>query len=595
MPKYEISSPDGRKFEITAPEGATQEQVLAYAKSNFGSPTPKQEPVDLGTVGSTTEPPKVSMDDFPRYKEEKGHNFAPVTNSSTALLSTLAGLQGVLKPLGGALQFGGINKPTEAMDKNAEYAKSNVLNTNVGGLQLNPASAMETVGEIAPSLAIPETLGAKIPGLASAISKVPSLKYLVPSAVLGLGSQVTDTENKSYMDILGEKIADLGLSTGLGVAGGKLGQMAMNPQVSARLQQLKDMGMKTFTPGQLASQFPVIGEGLQKIEKGLTSLPIAGSVIGSGIKSSFEDFNKAIGNKVLSNLGLKLNKDAPVGNKMIEAIGNEISNAYDGFLGNTRFADAFNHKTGMNTSEHLSNLADSAMSKLVPGQQKSMANDIATNVTGHIQNEGVMSGEQYREIEKYLSSKANDFFSQGMDGLGHAYKTVLTGLRDELKRQNPTMAKQLENAHKAFREFQPLEIAASRRGADEGVFTPDQFKSAAEQVSGKKGTASGKGIMIPESQAGREVLGSTLPSSGTAERLLSAKGVMGGMAELPLQLKTLGAPLIASGLLYNQPTMRMLTKLATERPEAMKILEPTISKQLANIGAIKGTEPFRKE
>jgi len=101
--------------------------------------------------------------------------------------------------------------------------------------------------------------------------------------------------------------------------------------------------------------------------------------------------------------------------------------------------------------------------------------------------------------------------------------------------------------------------------------------------------------MIPESQAGREVLGSTLPSSGTAERLLSAKGVMGGMAELPLQLKTLGAPLIASGLLYNQPTMRMLTKLATERPEAMKILEPTISKQLANIGAIKGTEPSRKE
>ena len=543
----------------------------------------------------TEEPEKVKMDDFPRYKEEKGHNFAPVTNSSTALLSTLAGLQGVLKPLGGALQFGGINKPTEAMDKNAEYAKSNVLNTNVGGLQLNPASAMETVGEIAPSLAIPETLGAKIPGLANAISKSPSLKYLVPSFIQGLGDQVTDTENKNYTDILGEKIFDLLGSTGLGIAGGKVGQMVMNPQVSARLQQLKDMGMKTFTPGQLASQFPVIGEGLQKLEKGLTSLPITGSVIGSGLKASFDDFNKAIGNKVLSNLGLKLTKDAPVGNEMVDLINQQIKDAYETFLQNAKFSDAFNPKTGKNVSEHLSDIADMAMSKLSPSNQKIMANDISTNVSGHLQNEKVWDGEQFREIERDLSNTANDYYKVGKDGLGHAYKIVLNALRDELKRQNPTMAKQLEQAHKAFRELQPLEVAASRRGAKEGAFTPDQFKSAAEQVSGRKGTASGKGLMIPESQAGHEVLGSTLPSSGTAERLLSAKGVVGGLAELPLQLKTLGVPLIASGLLYNQPTMRMLTKLATERPEAMKILEPTISKQLANIGAIKGAEPSRKE
>ena len=39
MPEYEITSPDGRKFRVTAPEGATQEQVLEYAKANF----PKEE------------------------------------------------------------------------------------------------------------------------------------------------------------------------------------------------------------------------------------------------------------------------------------------------------------------------------------------------------------------------------------------------------------------------------------------------------------------------------------------------------------------------------------------------------------------------
>ena len=44
MPRYEITSPDGRRFEVTAPEGATQNQVLAYAQANFGAPASKGTP-----------------------------------------------------------------------------------------------------------------------------------------------------------------------------------------------------------------------------------------------------------------------------------------------------------------------------------------------------------------------------------------------------------------------------------------------------------------------------------------------------------------------------------------------------------------------
>lgn len=42
MPTYEVTSPDGRKFDITAPEGATQEQVLAYAQQQFASMKPPE-------------------------------------------------------------------------------------------------------------------------------------------------------------------------------------------------------------------------------------------------------------------------------------------------------------------------------------------------------------------------------------------------------------------------------------------------------------------------------------------------------------------------------------------------------------------------
>jgi hypothetical protein len=41
---FEITSPDGKRFEVTAPEGATQDQVLAFAQSQFKQPQAEQTP-----------------------------------------------------------------------------------------------------------------------------------------------------------------------------------------------------------------------------------------------------------------------------------------------------------------------------------------------------------------------------------------------------------------------------------------------------------------------------------------------------------------------------------------------------------------------
>jgi len=38
MPKYRIGSPDGKTWEVNAPDGATQEEVLAYAQSQWKTP-----------------------------------------------------------------------------------------------------------------------------------------------------------------------------------------------------------------------------------------------------------------------------------------------------------------------------------------------------------------------------------------------------------------------------------------------------------------------------------------------------------------------------------------------------------------------------
>ncbi len=43
MAKYRITSPDGQKYDITAPDNATQEQVMEYAKKQFASQEPEQQ------------------------------------------------------------------------------------------------------------------------------------------------------------------------------------------------------------------------------------------------------------------------------------------------------------------------------------------------------------------------------------------------------------------------------------------------------------------------------------------------------------------------------------------------------------------------
>src|SRR5690348_11631634 len=37
MPTFEVTAPDGKKYEVNAPEGATQAQAINFAKLQFGT------------------------------------------------------------------------------------------------------------------------------------------------------------------------------------------------------------------------------------------------------------------------------------------------------------------------------------------------------------------------------------------------------------------------------------------------------------------------------------------------------------------------------------------------------------------------------
>jgi hypothetical protein len=45
MPEFKITAPDGRTFNVTAPEGATREQAMEYAQKNMPAPSGPQAPL----------------------------------------------------------------------------------------------------------------------------------------------------------------------------------------------------------------------------------------------------------------------------------------------------------------------------------------------------------------------------------------------------------------------------------------------------------------------------------------------------------------------------------------------------------------------
>lgn len=66
MPTYEITAPDGKVLEITAPEGATQDQVLAYAQAQY-----KPQKADFAGVrgGSLSTEPRAERDSSGRLTD----------------------------------------------------------------------------------------------------------------------------------------------------------------------------------------------------------------------------------------------------------------------------------------------------------------------------------------------------------------------------------------------------------------------------------------------------------------------------------------------------------------------------------------------
>ena len=486
---------------------------------------------------------------------------------------TASYLSGVAKPAAGLAQWIGIHEPARYLHEVEKEAKS-TGRTGVG--------ASEFAGEMAGLL-----LGGELtPGASAAIAKNPLLTGATTGAATSAVMPTHVTEGESYEDFLKQKASDIAMGAGLGGAFGKGSQLLFAPIVGKKVQALKDMGMKEFTPGQLVSDIPFIGPMLQRGEQALSSVPVVGSLMKGGRQNAIEDFNRAVGNHVLQPMDEALSKTTNVGHELADEVYNKVTNAYSEIAPklkfNAKFKDVETGETALNT---LNNALNKVTENLDANQAKSVISTYRKFIIDPLKSDLTMTGERFRQAESNLGNAAYDAYKAGNTTMGSAYRELQSNLRGMLAKQNPQNAEELSGIHESFKRWLRLEKAAAKRGAEEGVFTPSQFASSVESLGGRS-SARGKALMQEQANAAEAVLGSKVPDSGTAERamagaLLTGGSLFGGVPILPTAA-ALGA--------YTKPGMRMITKLATERPDLLRKFAPELQTAAATAGGVKANE-----
>lgn len=392
----------------------------------------------------------------------------------------------------------------------------------------------------------------------------------VMGGALGLANSalqpVTDA-SQTYADQKGNQALISALTGGLSAPVSNALGTAISGAGGAAQKLLANTGV-TMTPGQ------VLGGAFARMEEKATSLPILGDMIKNAQQRSVQSFNKAAYNDVLAPIGKSY--DGPAGSEGVQAVGQQIGQAYDSALSKMTFRAA-----DPQFQSDITNLAGMAKS-LPPAQQQTFMNILQTQVFGKLASNGQMDGPTLKGAQSELSRIARGYMGDpSFDNrqLGQAVGEIKNAIDNSLPRYNaPADVTNLANANASYAKFVRLRGAASSQGAmnNDGIFTASQLQNsvrAADKSAGKGATATGSALMQDLSGAGQSVLGSKYPDSGTPGRA-ALMGVLGALGGGGATAAGFGGPTLAAGgaaalaaLPYTSSGQKLAQALLMSRPQ----------------------------
>lgn len=360
------------------------------------------------------------------------------------------------------------------------------------------------------------------------------------------------------------------LDTGIGAAGGKLGDLLMrgvsrvvSPMTSKYAKALMGENVR-LTPGQ------ILGGVAQRTEDKMASVPFVGDMIANARIRGLEDFNRAAINRSIEPIGSSL-PDGLSGRGAVDFAHKQLSNNYNRILGQAKFT------ADPTFMQDVVSLVSSA--KMIPEYgDKPISDFMQTNVAPRLSG-GAMTGRDFKEIDEMLGQEVRDYTGGGPNDrkMARAFEALQGHFKDALGRTNPTLRPDLDATDTGFANLVRIENAAGRnggpKGVDPGVFSPAQLSAAVRDtdVSARKNAAArGTALMQDLSDAGNAVLPQQVPDSGTPGRIaamLLASGTVGNMVT-PAAAPVMGAMTAA----YTKPGIKALEYALARRPQSAQAL-----------------------
>lgn len=416
-----------------------------------------------------------------------------------------------------------------------------------------------------------------VKGLLSSIIPGAAAPSLVGRVAAGAGagglSGALTPVNPDTQDFWG----DVAKQTGVGAATGAAvplvtGGLArvVQPNTAPEVKMLMDAGVRP-TPGQ------IIGGGANRLEEAATSIPLLGDFVKSGRARANEQFNRAAINRSLSPIGEELSASTPAGREAITEAGDKIGAAYD------KLVPQLSAKVDPQFAQDVNKLI--GMSQFMPAERaKQFTGIVQGKLADKLSPAGGMTGESFKEAESEIGRLATQYrnsIDADQRQLGGALQQLQVTMRDWLARSNPANAAELSNINSAYANLLRVQGAATRPGAEPGVFSPAQLQASVRQLDPtlrKRAFARGDAVMQDLAEAGKTVLGSKVPDSGTPFRSLATLlggSALGGAMSMPYAGALAGGAAGAAGA-YSPIGQGLIAHLLTSRPagaaEAVKAI-----------------------
>jgi hypothetical protein len=348
---------------------------------------------------------------------------------------------------------------------------------------------------------------------------------------------------------------------------------------AAAVALLKNEGVPV-TAGQL------VGGRTQVLESKATSIPAVGDLISWRQGQGIDALNKAAYNRALAPIGEK--STAEVGFNGVQEVHDKLSKAYADLTSKMHLVPDAQLAQELQTIQ--------GMAGNLPNGYGKLYNDLKTYlIDNRATPQGLMSGETLKAVETSINqevSKLRESKGYETGKVADALEETLGSIRENLARQNPDWAAQLQKVNKGWSNYAIIRDAASKATGRKGsAFTPAQLanavstnaKSQVGQTIGKARISEGRSNMQDLSSAAENVLAPVYNDSGTAGRL----GVAGVGAYMSPHVL---AGIAGASLPYLPGVNKLTEAILSNRTQGMrnagkavKVIKPTATANALSI------------